>query len=50
MHKDMRLAGELGAGELPLLATVTNCLARAEKSGIADDDLSSLIHLLELTG
>jgi 3-hydroxyisobutyrate dehydrogenase-like beta-hydroxyacid dehydrogenase len=33
---------------LPLLATVRECLARAEREGMADDDFSSLIRLLSI--
>jgi 3-hydroxyisobutyrate dehydrogenase-like beta-hydroxyacid dehydrogenase len=47
MHKDMRLAAA-GGGKLPLLATVRDCLARAEAQGMGDDDFSSLIRLLSL--
>jgi len=47
MHKDMRLAQASADGELPLLATVRECLARAEQRGLADDDFSALIRLLE---
>jgi 3-hydroxyisobutyrate dehydrogenase-like beta-hydroxyacid dehydrogenase len=47
MHKDMRLAEAAGDGKLPLLATVRGCLARAEQQGMADDDFSSLIRLLD---
>jgi 3-hydroxyisobutyrate dehydrogenase-like beta-hydroxyacid dehydrogenase len=46
MYKDMRLAEAAAQGELPLLATVRGCLARAEQGGMGDDDFSSLIRLL----
>jgi 3-hydroxyisobutyrate dehydrogenase-like beta-hydroxyacid dehydrogenase len=46
MHKDMRLAVAAGGADLPVLETVRTCLARAEASGMADDDFSSLVRLL----
>jgi 3-hydroxyisobutyrate dehydrogenase-like beta-hydroxyacid dehydrogenase len=48
MHKDMRLAEAASKTRLPLLMAVRECLARAEAQGMADDDFSSLIRLLEL--
>lgn len=45
MHKDMRLAQAMAA-RLPLLATVRECLARAETGGLGDEDFSALIRLL----
>jgi 3-hydroxyisobutyrate dehydrogenase-like beta-hydroxyacid dehydrogenase len=46
MHKDLRLAENAAGTELPLLKTVRDCLARAEKQGMGNDDFSSLIRLL----
>jgi 3-hydroxyisobutyrate dehydrogenase-like beta-hydroxyacid dehydrogenase len=46
MHKDMRLAEGGTTTQMPLLATVRHCLARAEQQGMANDDFSSLIRLL----
>jgi 3-hydroxyisobutyrate dehydrogenase-like beta-hydroxyacid dehydrogenase len=46
MHKDMRLADELGARDLPLLKAVRARLAAAEAAGFGDDDFSSLVRLL----
>jgi 3-hydroxyisobutyrate dehydrogenase-like beta-hydroxyacid dehydrogenase len=48
MHKDMRLAEAASKTRLPLLRAVRECLARAEAQGMADDDFSSLIRLLDL--
>jgi 3-hydroxyisobutyrate dehydrogenase-like beta-hydroxyacid dehydrogenase len=45
MHKDMRLAQAM-AGELPLLAAVRACLARAESEGLGEQDFCALIRLL----
>ena len=47
MHKDMRLAAAAGRARLPLLATVRDCLARAEERGMGDEDFSSLVRLLD---
>lgn len=46
MHKDMRLAAEVSPDGMPLLATVRDCLARAEQVGMGNDDFSSLVRLL----
>jgi 3-hydroxyisobutyrate dehydrogenase-like beta-hydroxyacid dehydrogenase len=46
MHKDMRLASASAAGSgLPLLATVRDCLRRADEAGWGDDDFCSVIRL-----
>jgi 3-hydroxyisobutyrate dehydrogenase-like beta-hydroxyacid dehydrogenase len=46
MLKDMRLAEGAGQGAFPILSTVRACLEGAEKSGMGDDDFSSLIRRL----
>lgn len=47
MAKDMRLATRLrGANVAPLLATVKEQLAAAERAGLADEDYSAVIKLL----
>jgi 3-hydroxyisobutyrate dehydrogenase len=47
MLKDMRLAsGMSGCAALPLLATVREQLALAEQAGLADEDFSALVKLM----
>jgi len=47
MLKDMRLASGMSGGEaLPLLATVREQLALAERAGCADEDFSALAKLV----
>jgi len=48
MHKDMRLAKDSTDTRLPLLETLTECLAAAEAAGYGEDDFLSLIR--ELSG
>jgi 3-hydroxyisobutyrate dehydrogenase len=47
MLKDARLAAGLkGGGELPALAAVRDCLARAERAGWANEDYTAILKLL----
>ena len=47
MLKDMRLASGInGCEEFPVLDTVRDCLAAADRAGFADEDFSALIKLL----
>lgn len=47
MLKDLRLAGGTkGGGDLPVLATVRDRLAAADRAGWADEDFSALLKLL----
>lgn len=46
MHKDMRLAQLCAPGGMPLLETVTRCLAAAEAAGYGEEDFVALIRNL----
>ncbi|MFU8848153.1 MAG: NAD(P)-dependent oxidoreductase [Opitutales bacterium] len=46
MHKDMRLAQLCAPGVMPLLETVTRCLAAAEAAGYGEEDFIALIRNL----
>ena len=51
MLKDMRLAaGISGAGNFPLLDSVRDCLAAAERAGHGDEDFSVLMNMLDRQG
>ena len=47
MHKDMRLAKKTAGGKMPLLETITACLADTEAAGHGEDDFIALIRTLE---
>lgn len=48
LHKDLRLAsGMAGCADYPLLETVREALKTAEARGMADEDFSAIIKLLE---
>lgn len=46
MHKDMRLARQCAQSEMPLLETITQCLAAAEAAGYGEEDFIALIRNL----
>jgi 3-hydroxyisobutyrate dehydrogenase-like beta-hydroxyacid dehydrogenase len=47
MHKDMRLAEKTAGERMPLLKTITDCLAATEAAGYGEDDFISLIRVLK---
>lgn len=47
LHKDIRLAQQSAGQAMPLLETVLNCLATAERNGHGDDDFIALIRALQ---